>query len=157
MDGFETWFFVFSKTARHRLVDFIDEIGVEELLKNASVEDFVRTARSLSLEQYDGSTPFESHPEIMEVTNWSSPSSRLSTYLYFLVKGVFLRIWAIALKPKDHFFSSWFLYCSKKNFRLAMLATTLRWRYNNYWFLSSYSPTGVHHPWWKLWCKSDCP
>ena len=53
----------------HRLVDFIAEIGVEELLKNASVEDFVRTARSLSLEQYDGSTPFESHPEIMEVTN----------------------------------------------------------------------------------------
>ena len=52
-----------------RLVDFIAEIGVEELLKNASVEDFVRTARSLSLEQYDGSTPFESHPEIMEVIN----------------------------------------------------------------------------------------
>jgi len=40
--------------------------GVEELLKNASVEDFVETARSLSLEQYDGSTPFESHPEIVE-------------------------------------------------------------------------------------------
>ena len=52
-----------------RLVDFIAEIGVEELLKNASVEDFVRTARSLSLEQYDGSMPFESHPEIMEVIN----------------------------------------------------------------------------------------
>ena len=49
--------------------DIIPEIGVEELLKNASVEDFVETARSLSLEQYDGSTPFESHPEIVEVIN----------------------------------------------------------------------------------------
>ena len=65
--------------------DIIPEIGVEELLKNASVEDFVETARSLSLEQYDGSTPFESHPEIVEVINRSGPFSRLSTYLYFLV------------------------------------------------------------------------
>ena len=38
---------------------------MEELLKNASVEDFVETARSLSLEQYDGSMPFESHPETL--------------------------------------------------------------------------------------------
>ena len=69
-----------------RLVNVIAEIGVEKLLKNASVEDIVRRARRLSLEQYDGSTPFESHPEIMEVINGSGPSSRLSTYLYFLEK-----------------------------------------------------------------------
>ena len=80
-------FFVFPKTATKigRFYCWDSEIGVEELLKNASVEDFVETARSLSLEQYDGSTPFEGHPEIVEVINWSGPFSRLSTYLYFLV------------------------------------------------------------------------
>ena len=73
-------FFLSFPKQLQRLVDFIDEIGVEELLKNASVEDFVRTARSLSLQQYDGSTPFESHPEIVEVINWSDPSSKLPTH-----------------------------------------------------------------------------
>ena len=43
------------------------EKGLEKLLENASVEDFVEAARRLSFKQYDGHSPFESHAAYVEV------------------------------------------------------------------------------------------
>ena len=41
--------------------------GLEKLLENASVGDFVEAARRMSAEQYDGHSSFESHVAYVEV------------------------------------------------------------------------------------------
>ena len=43
------------------------EKGLEKLLENANVEDFVDVIRRVSLEQYDGQSSFENHAAYVEV------------------------------------------------------------------------------------------
>ena len=43
------------------------EKGLEKLLENASVDDFVHVIRRMSVEQYDGHSSFESHVAYVEV------------------------------------------------------------------------------------------
>ena len=86
--------------------------GLEKLLENASVGDFVEAARRMSAEQYDGHSSFESHVAYVEVMDsvkdaFLGKEYFLWHFLSFPCLGRFLTFVGFFLTKNLVLFNSW--------------------------------------------------
>ena len=82
--------------------------GLEKLLENASVGDFVEAARRMSAEQYDGHSSFESHVAYVEVMDSVKDAFLRKEYFPFLsLSGQIPNICGVFLTKNLVLFNSW--------------------------------------------------